>query len=1453
MGKNMWKFDFHNNHEFQARDDYGRPYGTKWTKLNLSAIIQQGDYLHRGEQGLFESVGFRLFNLAGVPASRTNFIQFRIIDEAAETGPTQYDGDLWGMYLAVEQLDGVFLDEHGLPDGNLYKMEGGTGELNNLGPDGPANKSDLNAFLSAYANSSTLSDQWWRDNLNLDNYYSYRAIVEAIHHYDIAGGKNYFYYRNPETSQWQVLPWDLDLTWADNMFGSGNEPFKSRTIDSTNPPRPELNKEYRNRVRELRDLLYNAEQTGWMIDEYARFIYTPGQPSWVDIDRSMWDYNPVMANSSIVNLSKAGQGRYYAGGSGQPIPAPGGFAGMIQKMKNYIGARGALLDNLAADSQIPQRPTLSRLSGSGTGLATTMPLNDLRFRTSSFSDPQGPGSFAAMRWRIAEITNRIAVGFDPQQPMKYEIESTWESGELTSFNSDITIPAPAVEVGKRYRVRVQMKDDTGRWSNWSLPIEFVVTPSPSSVKEHLRVTEISYNPAPPPVGSPYGKNDFEFIELKNTGSGVLDLEGVHFDEGIEFTFPAGTTLGPGELIVIVRDEAAFASRYVTRGVRIAGVFENLTGLNDNGERLVLRDALGQVVLEFDYDDDPALGWPVGADENGRTLVIRNAAADPATWSDAASWRDSLYENGTPGADESALAPGAVVINEALTNSEEGGDWIELRNTTGQSIDISGWYLSDSINARAKYQFQPGTVIPAGGLLVLNEFSTFGSAGEPGVIEVFALNDEGDDIILSSATVAGALSGYDHEVHFDASPPNITFGRYVKSTGAGDFVALTSATPGAANAAPLVGPVVINEIMYNPAAGGDEFIELHNLTTSALSLADWRFSSGVDLGFAAGASIAPLGYALVVGIAPDVFRSRYNIPAAVAIFGPFTGTLDSAGERLTLSRPAPTVPGVPETPYMAVDSITYNDGSPWPVEPDGAGPSLARVESGQYGNDPINWESETAGGSPGRANLGAVSPDLLVTGTPGPDTFHVRRSGGNLQLFVNTPPTGSPAYDLPFSSITSLTINALGGDDALSIELSGGDPVPAGGLFYNAGDEASAAGDSLTFLGTDGQAAIYSPSGTAPGTGTLEITGLGNIELTGVGPLTLRDLASLRLVTPNINDALTLHTPAAAHTVITGTSSGVDFGTIHLHSSGPLVLDTAANDSSGAGSDLISVTGGTLAPGFSVLRLSPSTGATSISASGPAITLDADDAPAGAALSITSEGSATLDLLNIRTLSALSLNGSSRVNLPPGVSSAFRFGELTIAAGATLDAADNDLIIAAPAPDQQAILQRLTGYIGSARAAGAWTGAGLTSSAAALDGSGLTGLALLLNDDGAGNPLMTSFGGQGVDQHTILIKHTYNGDLNLDGRVNISDLFLMDSARALGRTGYRAGDLDFSGGSASADDYMLIDRAFLGQGAPLGSSSPSRLLPASPSPLPSTAGSGDPESDDLLTDDSHLLA
>ena len=163
MGKNMWKFDFNKGHDFQARDNYGRKYDQKWKKLNFSACIQQGDFNHRGEQGLFESVG-----LPAVPtqrdAGRAHALRPLPHHRASRTKridhpPSQFDDDFQGLYLAIEQQDGQFLDEHGLPDGNLYKMEAGTGELNNQGPTQPKNKSDLNAFIAYGTTEAVVAHQ----------------------------------------------------------------------------------------------------------------------------------------------------------------------------------------------------------------------------------------------------------------------------------------------------------------------------------------------------------------------------------------------------------------------------------------------------------------------------------------------------------------------------------------------------------------------------------------------------------------------------------------------------------------------------------------------------------------------------------------------------------------------------------------------------------------------------------------------------------------------------------------------------------------------------------------------------------------------------------------------------------------------------------------------------------------------------------------------------------------------------------------------------------------------------------------------------------------------------------------------------------------------------------------------------------------------------------------------
>ncbi|MBI3417015.1 MAG: CotH kinase family protein [Verrucomicrobia bacterium] len=453
MGKNMWKFDFNSGHYLQARDNYGQPYRTKWGKLNLRSCIQLGDFGKRGEQGMFEAVGFKLFNLVGVEAPNTHWIHLRIVTDAVENPADQYRGDFWGLYLAIENEDGRFLKAHELPDGNLYKM--GIDALNHQGANAVTNGSDLRQFMMAYHRRNQ-PEAWWRENVDLPRYYSYRSIIEAIHHYDVGEGKNYDYYHNPGTKKWIVIPWDLDLSWADNMYGSGNEPFKQTVLS-----RPAFALEYQNRLREIRDLLFNPEQTGQLIDEYAALIADPaGQPSFVDADRAKWDYHPIMVSPQVLQ-NQAGHGLFYQ------ASATGDFAGMVQLMKNYVKRRSAYIDRaLLNDPNIPATPQIAGQS------SLQLPVNRLAFH----AEIPGAGTqLATSKWRLGEITDPKAPTYKKGLPNVYEITPVWESDEFASFQGDVKIPAQAAKVGHAYRVRVRVKDSSGRWSHWSAPVQFIAS------------------------------------------------------------------------------------------------------------------------------------------------------------------------------------------------------------------------------------------------------------------------------------------------------------------------------------------------------------------------------------------------------------------------------------------------------------------------------------------------------------------------------------------------------------------------------------------------------------------------------------------------------------------------------------------------------------------------------------------------------------------------------------------------------------------------------------------------------------------------------------------------------------------------------------------------------------------------------------------------------------------
>ena len=181
---------------------------------------------------------------------------------------------------------------------------------------------------------------------------------------------------------------------------------------------------------------------------------------------------------------------------------------------------------------------------------------------------------------------------------------------------------------------------------------------------------------------------------------------MRFTKGIDFTFP-DVELAPGAFCLVVKDREAFEARYGP-GLPIAGQY---TGSLDNGgERIELRDALGAIIHSFRYRDD----WFEIADGSGFSLTAIDPAGTAANlWGSRDAWRASAESGGSPGRDDRGDIPaaGTVVINELLANSAGvGPDWIELHNTTDQPVDIGGWFLSDNGDDLTRYRIADGTVL-----------------------------------------------------------------------------------------------------------------------------------------------------------------------------------------------------------------------------------------------------------------------------------------------------------------------------------------------------------------------------------------------------------------------------------------------------------------------------------------------------------------------------------------------------------------------------------------------------------------------------------------------------------------------------------------------------------------------------------------------------------------------
>ncbi|TSD10307.1 lamin tail domain-containing protein [Curtobacterium sp. KBS0715] len=174
----------------------------------------------------------------------------------------------------------------------------------------------------------------------------------------------------------------------------------------------------------------------------------------------------------------------------------------------------------------------------------------------------------------------------------------------------------------------------------------------------------------------------------------------------------------------------------------------------------------------------------------------------------------------------AVAANGLVINEVESNADD-TDWVELKNTSGAAIDLTGYAFLDSDSSHDAYVLPAGSTIAAGGYFVVDQLSATAPGFDFGLggADTVRLYDPAGDLVLRYAWTTHA---------------GVTYGRC--ADGVGPLVDTTASTKGTAN--DCSSPVRINEVESQDGTPGD-WVELTNTGSTTVDLGGYLLRDSED--------------------------------------------------------------------------------------------------------------------------------------------------------------------------------------------------------------------------------------------------------------------------------------------------------------------------------------------------------------------------------------------------------------------------------------------------------------------------------------------------------------------------------------------------------------------------------------------------------------------------------
>ncbi|PHI19944.1 hypothetical protein CEQ90_10360 [Lewinellaceae bacterium SD302] len=366
-----------------------------------------------------------------------------------------------------------------------------------------------------------------------------------------------------------------------------------------------------------------------------------------------------------------------------------------------------------------------------------------------------------------------------------------ESLELQSLavNASEIILTLTDEIPTGQEITVTVIDVADNFGNVSedLSASFLLPLTVTPNMENLIITEFMADPTPE-VGLP----DAEYVEIYNRGEATIRLRDLGIASGGAPSLLPDVNLEPGSYATIVR--ASLAEEFEESANVIA--VGTLPALSNSGDVIELIFD-GEIIQQLEYD----LSWYKDDERSDGGYSLELADLDANDLNCAGLWAASIDNDGG--------TPGALNSRNGEILDDEGPQLLSATFATG-GIRL---FFSENIDLASA----------AGSISVEPDLQSNGVLPDANGSFRLVTQSEPQEGIIYTVTVAEDIQD---------CAGNFSDTIYEVELGLAEEVA--------------IGDVVINEVLFNPATGGSDFVELFNCSDKILNVNGWTLANTITM-------------------------------------------------------------------------------------------------------------------------------------------------------------------------------------------------------------------------------------------------------------------------------------------------------------------------------------------------------------------------------------------------------------------------------------------------------------------------------------------------------------------------------------------------------------------------------------------------------------------------------